>query len=80
MDIRFDNTIHLLLAIHSNTDLPKIYSSIYIITVPNGKLPSIWLSKKTFTDLNLILVMFNQFKDFSINLNAQHVNGMTPFD
>ena len=21
-----------------------------------------------------------QFKTFSINLNAQHVNGMTPFD
>ena len=25
------------------------------------------------------LMMNNQFKDFSINLNAQHVNGMTPF-
>ena len=22
-------------------------------------------------------MLFNQFKDFSINLNAQHVNGMT---
>ena len=22
----------------------------------------------------------DQFKTFSINLNAQHVNGMTPFD
>ena len=22
----------------------------------------------------------NKFKDFSINLNAQNVNGMTPFD
>ena len=26
------------------------------------------------------LVVNNQFKTFSINLNAQHVNGMTHFD
>ena len=26
------------------------------------------------------LVVNNQFKTFSINLNAQHVIGMTPFD
>ena len=26
------------------------------------------------------LMANNQFKGFSINLNAQHVNGMTPFD
>ena len=26
------------------------------------------------------LIENNQFKTFSINLNAQHVNGMTPFD
>ena len=26
------------------------------------------------------LVINDQFKTFSINLNAQHVNGMTPFD
>ena len=26
------------------------------------------------------LMIINQFKAFSINLNAQHVNGMTPFD
>ena len=26
------------------------------------------------------IMVNNQFKDFSINLNAQHVNGMTPFD
>ena len=26
------------------------------------------------------LVVNNQFKTFSINLNAQHDNGMTPFD
>ena len=29
----------------------------------------------------VVEVMVNdQFKTFSINLNAQHVNGMTPFD
>ena len=26
------------------------------------------------------LMVNGQFKAFSINLNAQHVNGMTPFD
>ena len=26
------------------------------------------------------LIMNNQIKDFSINLNAQHVSGMTHFD
>ena len=26
------------------------------------------------------LLVNEQFKTFSINLNAQHVNGMTPFD
>ena len=26
------------------------------------------------------LMVNNQFKAFSINLNAQNVNGMTPFD
>ena len=26
------------------------------------------------------LLVNDQFKTFSINLNAQHVNGMTPFD
>ena len=26
------------------------------------------------------LMVNEQFKTFSINLNAQHVNGMTPFD
>ena len=25
-------------------------------------------------------MLLNRFKDFSINLNARHVNGMTPFD
>ena len=30
---------------------------------------------------NVVKQMVNdQFKTFSINLNAQHVNGMTPFD
>ena len=28
----------------------------------------------------LKLMVNDQFKTFSINLNAQHVNGMTPFD
>ena len=26
------------------------------------------------------LMLNDQFKTFSINLNAQHINGMTPFD
>ena len=26
------------------------------------------------------LMVNDQFKTYSINLNAQHVNGMTPFD
>ena len=26
------------------------------------------------------LMVNDQFKTFSINLNAQHLNGMTPFD
>ena len=26
------------------------------------------------------LILNDQFKTFGINLNAQHVNGMTPFD
>ena len=34
-----------------------------------------WLEKKD----NLMLLNF-KFKTFSINLNAQHVNAMTPFD
>ena len=36
--------------------------------------PYIWLGKKD----NLMLLVNEQFK--SINLNAQHVTGMTPFD
>ena len=40
----------------------------YLITV-QWKTPFIWLTKKD----NLML-------SFSINLNAQHVNGMTHFD
>ena len=52
----------------------KILIYKYLITVHNGKLDFIWLAKKD----NLMLL--NQFKTFSINLNAQHVNGMTPFD
>ena len=31
-----------------------------------------------FDDVKLMVK--DQFKTFSINLNAQHVNGMTPFD
>ena len=31
--------------------------------------------------LDVVELMVNdQFKTFSINLNAQHLNGMTPFD
>ena len=47
----------------------------YLITVHIGKLHFIWLAKKD----NLMLSN-DQFKAISINVNAQHVNGMTPFD
>ena len=53
--------------------LSKSSTLEYLITVHNGKLDFIWLAKKD----NLMLL---KFKTFSINLNAQHVNGMTPFD
>ena len=45
---------------------PKCYSR-----VSNNRTASIKLAKKD----NLLLL--NQFKTFSINLNAQHVNGIT---
>ena len=53
--------------------LSKSSTLEYLITVHNGKLDFKWLAKKD----NLMLL---KFKTFSINLNAQHVNGMTPFD
>ena len=31
-------------------------------------------------DVVFKLLVNDQFKTFAINLNAQHVNGMTPFD
>ena len=40
----------------------------------NVKLFFIWLAKRT------IYVVEQCFKPFSINLNAQHMNGKTPFD
>ena len=45
-----------------------------LINVQNGKLRFIWLAKKD----NLMLLY--RAKDFSINMTAQHVNGMTHFD
>ena len=47
----------------------------YLITVQNKKTPFHIAYKKEQFDVILI-----QFQAFSINLNAQHVNGMTPFD
>ena len=47
----------------------------HLLNVHNGKLDFIRLAKKD----NLMLLNF-KFKTFSINLNAQQVNGMTPFD
>ena len=49
--------------------IPKCY-----FRVSNNRTASIKLAKKD----NLLLL--NQFKTFSINLNAQHVNGITHFD
>ena len=48
----------------------------YLITVQNKKKTPFHIAyKKEQFDVVLI-----QFQAFSINLNAQHVNGMTPFD
>ena len=44
-----------------------------LLNVHKGKLRFIWLKKKD----KLILL---KCKVFSMNLNAQHVNGLTPFD
>ena len=62
-------------------DIPSYSNTLdYLITVQhlsnvlNGKLNFIWLAKKDN------LMSLNWFKTFSINLNVQHVNGMTPFD
>ena len=49
--------------------IPKCY-----FRVSNNRTASFKLAKKD----NLMLM--NQFKTFSINLNAQHVNGITHFD
>ena len=50
------------------------YTLEYLINVHNGKLFSYGLQKKDK------LMLFSHFKAFSINLNDQHVNGMTHFD
>ena len=47
----------------------------HLLNVHNGKLDFIWLAKK-----DNLMPLDQQFKAFSINLNTQHVNGMTPFD
>ena len=53
----------------------------YLITVQhllhNGKLDFIWLANEGQFDV--VKLMVND-RTFSINLNARHVNGMTPFD
>ena len=49
--------------------IPKCY-----FRVSNNRTASFKLAKKD----NLMLM--NQFKTFSINLNVQHVNGMTHFN
>ena len=46
----------------------------YLITVHNGKLDFIWVTKKDD------LMLLNRFNAFGINLNAQHLYGMTHFD
>ena len=60
--------------IKTNTTLEYLITVQHLINVQKGKLDFIWLAKKD----NLMLL--DQCKTFSINLNAQHVNGMTPFD
>ena len=60
--------------IKTNTTLEYLITVQHLLNVQKGKLDFIWLAKKD----NLMLL--DQFKTFSINLNAQHVNGMTPFD
>ena len=49
-----------------------IVNTKYLIIVNSGNSAFIWLARMDN------LFMNNQFKAFGINLNAQHVNGMTP--
>ena len=49
----------------------------HLLNVHNGKLHM--ASKEGIFDV-VELMVNEQFKKFSINVNAQHVNGMTPFD
>ena len=51
----------------------------HLLNIHNGKLDFIWLAKEGQFDVVKLMVN-DQFKTFGINLNAQHVNGMTPFD
>ena len=53
----------------------------YLITVHYGKLDFIWLAICKEGQFDVVEQMVNDhLKTISINLNAQHVNGMTPFD
>ena len=49
----------------------------HLLNVYNGKFDFIWLAKKDNLKL-LNLWRITNFKAFGINVNAQHVNGMTP--
>ena len=59
--------------VKTNTTLEYQITVQHLLNVRKGKLDFIWLAKKD----NLMLL--DQCKTFSINLNAQHVNGITPF-
>ena len=45
----------------------------------NGNFDFLWLAKEGQFDV-VELRVNDQFKTFGNNLNAQHVNGMTPYD
>ena len=75
--VQIANLNCLLLAFSIEESPPTLEYLItvqHLLNVHNVKLDFMWLAKKD----NLMLL--NQFKAFSINLNAQHVSGMTPFD
>ena len=60
---------------HWGCTLEYLITVQHLLNVHYGKLDFIWLAKMEKSMLNWWPV-----QDFSINLNAQHVNGMTPFD
>ena len=69
--------------------MPSVYDDVEYSRVSNNRTTSFkctyWKTRFHMAckegQFDVVELMVNdQFKTFSINLNAQHVNGMTPFD